>query len=85
MRSRPESALAMGQRDRGVSVPALPEGTRTLVVYGDEFRDDRGPALAGFYGAEQLDTGVATHWDLVRDPALRRRVLGWIDEVLGER
>jgi pimeloyl-ACP methyl ester carboxylesterase len=85
MRSRPESALAMGQRDRGVSVPALPEGTRTLVVYGDEFRHDRGPALAGFYGAEQLDAGAATHWVLVRVPALRRRVLGWIDEVLGER
>jgi hypothetical protein len=74
----------MGQRDRGVSVPSLPEGTRTLVVYGDEFRHDRGPALAAFYGAEELDAGAATHWDLVRDPELRGRVLAWVDEALRE-
>ena len=75
---RPESTLAMGQRDRGVSVPALPAGTRTLVVFGDEFRHDRGPALAERYGAEQLDAGAATHWDMVLDPALRTRILAWI-------
>jgi pimeloyl-ACP methyl ester carboxylesterase len=74
---RPESSLAMGQRDRGVSVPSLPTGTRTLVVFGDEFRDDRGPALAEWYGAEQLDAGAATHWDMVLDPAVRSRVLAW--------
>lgn len=74
---RPESSLAMGQRDRGVSVPSLPSGTRTLVVFGDEFRHDRGPVIAVQYGAEQLDAGAATHWDMVRDPALRSRILAW--------
>lgn len=75
---RPESSLAMGQRDRGVSVPAIPSGTRMLVVYGDEFRHDRGPALAERYGAEQLDAGAATHWDLVLDPEVRARVVEWV-------
>lgn len=75
---RPESSLAYGQRQRGVSVPSLPASTRTLVVFGDEFRKERGPRLAAFYGAEALDAGAATHWDLVLDPAVRRRVAAWL-------
>lgn len=75
---RPESSLAMGQRDRGVSVPSVPPETRLLVVYGDEFRHDRGPSLAERYGAEQLDAGAASHWDMVLDPALRARVVEWV-------
>src|SRR5207249_1392962 len=42
---RSESSLAYGQRQRGVSVPSLPTSTRTLVVFGDEFRKERGPQL----------------------------------------
>ncbi len=79
LRRRPESLLAMGQRDRGVSVPALPVGTRTLIVFGDAFRHDRGPALAERYGAEQLAAGAATHWDMVLDVSLRQRVADWLD------
>src|SRR5205085_6423937 len=44
MRARPESLLARGERKRGVSVPELP--CPALVVYGDEFPDERGRALA---------------------------------------
>ncbi len=80
MRVRRESSLAMGQRDRGVSVPSLPDATSTLVVYGDTFRHDRGPMLAAHLGADELDAGAATHWDLVRDEALRDRVAAWLRE-----
>jgi pimeloyl-ACP methyl ester carboxylesterase len=77
-RHRRESSLAMGQRDRGVSVPSLPVGTRTLVVFGDRFRHDRGPILAAHLGADQLDAGPVTHSDLVSDEALRDCIASWL-------
>lgn len=81
VRYRRESSLAMGQRDRGVSVEALPDETRTLVVYGADLQHDRGPTLAAYLGAEELDAGRATHWDMVRDEGLRRRVADWLRAV----
>jgi pimeloyl-ACP methyl ester carboxylesterase len=80
---RPESTLAMGERDRGIAVPPLPAGTRALVVCGDAFLHDRGPALAAYLGADLLEAGAATHEDLVRDPELRERVVEWLRAVLG--
>ncbi len=79
---RPESLWASGERDRGISVPSLPEKTRTLVAYGDSFRHDRGPVLAKLYGAEQLDAGSATHYDMVLDRELRERVAEWLRATL---
>jgi pimeloyl-ACP methyl ester carboxylesterase len=81
VRSRPESLRAVGERERGVSVPLLPEETRTLVVFGDILRDDRGPNLARRYGADQLDVGSATHWDLVLDPVVRGQIGAWLDQL----
>jgi hypothetical protein len=78
MPHRRESCLAMGQRDRGVSVPPLPPATRTLVVSGDALRHDRGPVLAEHLGADALDVGAASHWDLVRDEGIRERVAAWL-------
>ncbi len=86
VRYRRESSFAMGQRDRGVSVPALPPrrfppGTRALVVYGAGLKQDRGPTLATHLGAEMLDAGTATHWDMVREEGLRGRVAEWLHAV----
>jgi pimeloyl-ACP methyl ester carboxylesterase len=78
MRYRRESSLAMGQRDRGVPVAELPEGTRVLVVYTATLAHDRGPVLAAHLGADELDVGAATHWDLVRDADVRARVAAWL-------
>lgn len=80
MRYRRESSLAMGERDRGVSVPSLPEGVRALVVYGSAFAHDRGPVLAAHLGAEALDAGAVSHWDLVLEPPIRERVARWLRE-----
>src|ERR687884_1907011 len=52
MRARPESLLARAERKRGVSVPELP--CPALVVSGYEFPEERGRALAAYYGAEPL-------------------------------
>lgn len=78
MHTRRESSLAMGQRDRGVSVPPLPPKTCTLVVYGDGLKHDRGSVLAAHLDADELDAGDATHWDLVRDIVVRRRIRAWL-------
>lgn len=82
VRSRPESALATGERDRGVSVPALPAGMRVLAVAGASYLHERGLGYAERYGAEVLDAGGASHWDLVRDPAIRRRIAGWLSALV---
>ena len=69
MRARPESLLARAERKRGVSVPELP--CPALVVYGDEFPDERGRALAAYYDAEERPFPGLDHWDLVRDERVR--------------
>jgi pimeloyl-ACP methyl ester carboxylesterase len=77
IRSRPESKLARAERKRGISVRSLP--ARTLVVSGRDFAAARGAALAEFYGIEQLAFPEASHWDLVRDPAVREQIAARLD------
>lgn len=72
VRARPESARARADRKRGISVPKLP--ARTLVVYGDEFVEERGAAIVERYGVEGVHFPGLSHWDLVRDPRVRSRV-----------
>jgi pimeloyl-ACP methyl ester carboxylesterase len=72
MRARPESSLARAERKRGVSVPAIP--CPVLVVYGDEFAQERGRALATRYGAEELHFPGLDHWGLVLDDRVRNEL-----------
>ena len=74
MRARPESSLARAERKRGISVPALP--CPALVVYGDEFAQERGRRLASYYGAEELAFPGLDHWGLVLDEQVRNRLGG---------
>jgi pimeloyl-ACP methyl ester carboxylesterase len=74
--ARPESARARADRKRGISVPALPP--RSLVVYGDEFADERGRSLALHYAIEEAHFPGLGHWDLVLDPAVRARVFDFV-------
>jgi hypothetical protein len=74
--ARPESSLARGERKRGISVPSL---TRpSLVIYGDEFRDERGAAIARLYGSEERDFPGLDHWDLVCDPRVRDAIADFL-------
>ena len=74
LRARPESSLARAERKRGISVPALP--CPALVVSGDSFPEERGRALAGRYGAEELRFPGLDHWDLVLDGRVREVLAG---------
>jgi pimeloyl-ACP methyl ester carboxylesterase len=67
MPARPESSLARAERKRGISVPALPGPT--LVVYGEEFAEERGRRLAKQYGAREIHLPGRRHWDLVIERA----------------
>jgi pimeloyl-ACP methyl ester carboxylesterase len=70
--ARPESSLARAERKRGISVPSLP--CPSLVIYGDDFRDDRGRPIASLYGSEERDFPGLDHWDLVRDRRVREAI-----------
>ena len=72
VRARPESSLARAERKRGISVPEL--RPPTLVVYGDEYAEERGRRLVARYGAHELALPGKTHWDLVRDPESVRAI-----------
>jgi pimeloyl-ACP methyl ester carboxylesterase len=76
MPARAESSRARAERKRGISVPALP--CASLVVFGDDFREERGTALAHLYGSDQLDFPGSHHWDLVRDPKIRAAIADWL-------
>jgi pimeloyl-ACP methyl ester carboxylesterase len=76
MRARPESSRARAERKRGISVPHV--SCPSLVVYGDEFREERGKAIARLYGSDELDFHGLDHWGLVRDPQVPQKIAGWL-------
>lgn len=76
MRARPESTRARAERKRGISVPSLP--CPSLVVYGDDFPEERGARLARLYGSDMRFFPGLDHWDLVLDPRVRAAVADWL-------
>ena len=76
MGARPESLLARAERKRGVSVPRIP--CPSLVVVGDEFREERGAPVAELYGSKLIDFPGLGHWDLVRAPEVRTAVADFL-------
>jgi pimeloyl-ACP methyl ester carboxylesterase len=76
MRARPESRLARSERKRGIAVPSL--ACPALVVYGDEFVEARGKAVAGVYSSAELYMHGLDHWGLVRDARVARAVAAWL-------
>jgi pimeloyl-ACP methyl ester carboxylesterase len=78
MPARPESSFARGERKRGISVPGLP--CSSLVVYGNEFPDERGRAIARLYGSDELVFPDLNHWGLVRDPRVPMKIHEWYEK-----
>jgi pimeloyl-ACP methyl ester carboxylesterase len=76
VRARPESSLARAERKRGISVPQLP--CPSLVIYGDDFRDERGTPIAHLYGSEERAFPGLDHWDLVRDRRVREAIADFL-------
>jgi pimeloyl-ACP methyl ester carboxylesterase len=76
LRARPESLRARAERKRGISVPSLP--FPSLVIFGDEFRDERGTPVAELYGSEALHFPGLDHWDVVLDARVPRAIARWL-------
>jgi pimeloyl-ACP methyl ester carboxylesterase len=76
IRARPDSTRARGERKRGISVPKLP--CASLVVYGDEFADERGRRLARLYASGERHFPGLDHWGLVLDPQVRRSIASFL-------
>jgi len=64
--ARPESTLARAERKRGINVPSL--SCPSVVIYGKEFPEDRGRAIAALYRSKTLELPDLDHWGLVLDP-----------------
>ena len=83
---RPDSALAMAQLNRGISIPP-PLPFRSLVVFGDACDDERGPAIARLYGSDELLIPGMDHLGLVLDervPEAIARYAGFGDPESGD-
>ena len=77
VRARSESAAARSERARGISVPRLL--CPSLVASGAEFPEERGSAVAAFYGSHHASFPTLDHWDLVLRSEVRdaiRRLIG---------
>ncbi len=81
VRVRAESSLARAERRRGISIAALPP--RTLVLYGDEFAEERGRPLARRYGTDELHLPGSSHWDLVLGKEARAAVIDYLTRSAG--
>ncbi len=75
--ARPESQLARDERKRGISVPYLP--CPSLVLWGEDFGDERGRRVAQLYGSREMYVSGATHWDLVLDAKVPLRIGAALD------
>lgn len=82
VRARPESGRARAERKRGISVPSLP--CPSLVIAGADFPEERGRAVANFYGSELVEFPQHRHFDLVLDAAPRRAVADFLDVPLAQ-
>ena len=76
MKARPESMLARHERKRGIIAGSVP--CPSLVVVGDEFRDERGRPVAELYGSDVIDFPGLDHWGLVLEAHVRDSIAGWL-------
>lgn len=83
VRARPESLRARAERKRGISVPSL--ACPSLVIFGDDFREERGERVAQLYGSDALDFPGLDHWQLVLDERVRDAIARWLGVQAGSR
>jgi pimeloyl-ACP methyl ester carboxylesterase len=79
VRARAESQLARDERKRGISVP-LPS-CPLLVIWGEDFAEDRGRSVVDLYKGEGLSIPGASHWDLVLKNDARSAIRKWINDL----
>lgn len=71
-KARLESSLARSERKRGISLPIVP--CPTLVVYGHDFPDERGRAVARLYGSDEHHFPDLGHWGLITDERVPKAI-----------
>ena len=59
-------------RKGGISAPAVQ--CPLLVISGSQYPEDRGHAVAQFYGASERMFPELDHWGLVLDPRIPREI-----------
>ena len=79
--TRPESALALSERKRGISVPSV--NCPLLVVASKTYGEHRGSPVADFYGGEIVYFPHLHHVSLVREVAVRTTISDWLSRVPG--
>ena len=79
VRTRQESLLARLERKKGISVPKVP--CPLLVVYGAQFPEDRGRAIATQYEADELSFPELNHGQLVSTQEVREAIRDWFSAV----
>ena len=79
MFARDDSQFARDERKRGISVPSV--SCPCLVVYGDEFPDERGKKIADLYGADVREAPGLSHWGLVTETEVPTMVRAWIEDL----
>jgi dienelactone hydrolase len=75
-RHRPESLHALGERERGISIPRI--DCPFLVVAGATFGTSRGTEIADHYGADLLVFPDLDHTGLVRDAGVAIAIRAWL-------
>ncbi len=78
--TRRESSFALIERERGVSVPAVP--CPLLVIASGTYLATRGRNAATFYGGDYIEFEDLHHVALVGDARVRHAVARWISEVV---
>jgi pimeloyl-ACP methyl ester carboxylesterase len=76
--ARPESSRARAERKRGISIPSVP--CPSLVIYGDDYREERGRQIARLYSSREHDFPGLTHWDLVREGKVREAIRDYLED-----
>lgn len=77
--AREESQFARDERKRGISVPSVP--CPCLVVYGDDFPDERGTQMVDLYKADVQEARGSSHWDLVTETKVPTLIREWIESL----
>ncbi len=80
--TRPESNLALSERQRGVSVPSV--GCPLLVIASATYADTRGFPVADHYGGELALFPHLHHVSLVQNAEVRTAIGNWLIRLFGD-
>ena len=77
-RHRPESRLAVDERQRGVSIPRI--DCPLLVIASSSFPTSRGSDIADHYGGELLEFPTLDHTSVVEAPEVASAIAAWLQD-----